>query len=119
VPGGDIFHHVVEVRDATSAPVATLVPTRGGRLELRETGGPVLAFTWREEIELATCWDDKWGLAVFEERSQLDRRALVALPLVCRLMAHNGHPLKTMQKRHPGMYGAGADLVPKLTIRWH
>ena len=73
---------VIEVRDETSAPVARL--TDGS---LRETGGGVVATVSRRPIHLPERWvDDEWILDVSRELPTLDRRALVAVLLVCRTL---------------------------------
>ncbi len=86
VPYGDIFSKDVELRDGTGAPVARM-HSHAGRLDMVETGGPTFAFCWREPCDLGQMVDDAWGLTVFEEPAVLDRRAVVAAPLVCRLLS--------------------------------
>jgi len=73
------------VRDGTGAPVARL-EKRKDRLELVEVGGGVIAQCWRSPLDLGWLVDEQWGLTVLEEPVVLDRRALVAFPLVCRLL---------------------------------
>jgi hypothetical protein len=73
------------VRDGTGAPVARLT-TRKDRLELVETGGGPIAQCWRAPLDLGWMVDEMWGLTVLDEPVVLDRRALVAFPLVCRLL---------------------------------
>jgi hypothetical protein len=73
------------VRDGTGAPVAQL-HERKDRLELVETGGGPIAQCWRAPLDLGWLTDEQWGLTVLEEPVVLDRRALVAFPLVCRLL---------------------------------
>ena len=73
------------VRDGTGAPVAQLHP-RKDRLELVEVGGAAIAQCWRSPLDLGWLIDEMWGLTVLSEPAVLDRRALVAFPLVCRLL---------------------------------
>jgi hypothetical protein len=73
------------VRDGTGAPVARL-HERKDRLELVEVGGGPIAQCWRAPLDLGWLIDEQWGLTVLEEPVVLDRRALVAFPLVCRLL---------------------------------
>jgi hypothetical protein len=73
------------VRDGTGAPIARL-HERKDRLELVEIGGGPIAQCWRSPLDLGWMIDDLWGLTVLEEPAVLDRRALVAFPLVCRLL---------------------------------
>jgi hypothetical protein len=89
-PAGDALAVYVSdepmiVRDGTGAPVARL-RHRSDRLELLETGGDTIAQCWRSEVDLVWMVDDQWGLTVLDEPKALDRRALVAWPLVCRLL---------------------------------
>jgi hypothetical protein len=86
------------VRDGTGAPVARLQPRRD-RLELVEVGGSAIAQCWRSPLELGWMVDELWGLTVLEEPVVLDRRALVAFPLVCRLLWSSG-PRKKQQQDH-------------------
>jgi hypothetical protein len=73
------------VRDGTGAPVARLVEKKD-RLEFVEVRGGPIAQCWRAPIDLGWLVDEMWGLTVLEEPAVLDRRALVAFPLVCRLL---------------------------------
>jgi hypothetical protein len=79
------------VRDGTGAPVARV---RGSRdlLAVVETGGGLIAQCWRSPLYVQWLVDDQWSLTVLEEPKVLDRRALVALPLVCRLLWSRGVP---------------------------
>jgi hypothetical protein len=81
----------VLVRDGTGAPVARLM-RRSDRLELVETGGEVIAQCWRSPVYVQWLVDEQWGLTVLHEPSALDRRALVALPLVSRLLWSRDFP---------------------------
>jgi hypothetical protein len=73
------------VRDGTGAPIARL-HDRKDRLELVEVGGGPIAQCWRSPLDLGWLIDEMWGLTVLAEPAVLDRRALVAFPLVCRLL---------------------------------
>jgi len=73
------------VSDGTGAPVAEL-HHRKDRLELVEVGGGPIAQCWRSPLDLGSMLDELWGLTVLEEPAVLNRRALVAWPLVCRLL---------------------------------
>ena len=80
------------VRDGTGAPVARL-HSRTDRLELVEVGGGPLAQCWRSPLDLGWLVDEQWGLTVLAEPAVLDRRGLVAFPLVCHLL--RGRPPHT------------------------
>jgi hypothetical protein len=73
------------VRDGTGAPIARLLE-RKDRLELVEVGGGAIAQCWRSPLDLGWMIDELWGLTVLDEPLVLNRRALVAFPLVCRLL---------------------------------
>jgi len=73
------------VRDGTGAPVARL-HQRKDRLELVEVGGGPIAQCWRSPLDLGSVIDEMWGLTVLDDPVVLDRRGLVAFPLVCRLL---------------------------------
>jgi hypothetical protein len=77
---------VISVRDETSAPVGRLT---GGdsSLVLTETGGGVVATVERRRVDLPDGWvDDEWVLDATRDLPTLDRRALVAVLLVCRAL---------------------------------
>lgn len=100
-PGGDALAVYVSgdealVRDGTGAPVGRIRSLKD-RLELVETGGVLIAQCWRSEVDLDWVVDDQWGLTVLVEPRILDRRALVAWPLVCRLLWSNDVPRERTQ----------------------
>jgi hypothetical protein len=95
-PGGAplavyVSEETLLVRDGTGAPVAT-VRDGDDLLAVVETGGGLIAQCWRSPLYLQWLVDDQWSLTVLEEPKVLDRRALVALPLVCRLLWSHGVP---------------------------
>jgi hypothetical protein len=69
------------VRDGTSAPVATF-----NDHELVELDGTVLAKCARMPLFVQWLVDDEWTLGVGAEPKVLDRRAVIAFPLICRLL---------------------------------
>ena len=73
------------VRDGTGAPIARLHP-HSDRVELVEVGGGPIAQCWSSPLDLGWMMDEQWGLTVLQEPAALNRRALVACPLVCRLL---------------------------------
>ena len=77
------------IREAASAPVASLRAI-GSRWEIVETGGGSLGLCWREAQLFAEVIDERYGLVVFDRPSLLDRRALLAAPLVCWLRWYPG-----------------------------
>jgi hypothetical protein len=81
----------VVVRDGTGAPVGRLSPSRD-RYQFVETGGDVIGQCWREPVYVQWLVDEQWGLTVLAEPAVLERRALVAMPLVCRLLWSDGYP---------------------------
>jgi hypothetical protein len=87
VSSDGLLEREVVVRDGTSAPVATMRAGADQRLDLFETGGEHIGFCWHEDCDLITVIDDRWGLVVLDTPSGLDRRAIVAAPLVCRLIS--------------------------------
>ena len=102
---GGLLHEDVVVRDDATAPVAEL-RTRRHVHELRELHGLRLA-SCRRTFDPAgnDPHDEVWSVRIEPHADVLDRRALVAAPLVCHLI---GHP-----KRHidPDCTIAGALLV--------
>jgi hypothetical protein len=110
-PGGDALAVYLSgnpfiVRDGTGAPMAQVHP-RPDRFEMVETGGEAIAQCWRSDVDLGWLVDHQWGLTVLEEPRVLDRRGLVAWPLVCRLLWSDGVP-RHKQQQHPGAtVGAG------------
>src|SRR5206468_8634876 len=83
---------------------------RSDRFELLETGGDLIAQCWRSEVDLLWMVDDQWGLTVLEEPKVLDRRALVAWPLVCRLLWSGAPRQKREVAGSPAALGMAADL---------
>ena len=81
----------IVIRDGTGAPVGRVVPWQD-RFQFVETGGDVMAQCWRVPVYVQWLVDDEWGLTVLVEPKVFDRRALVALPLVCRLLWSTGLP---------------------------
>jgi hypothetical protein len=73
------------VRDGASAPVARL-ERKGDGCDLVEADGPVLAKCVRLPVYVQWLVDDEWTLGVLANPTVLDRRAVIALPLVCRLL---------------------------------
>jgi hypothetical protein len=81
----------VEVRDETSAPVATLT-RRLGQYALVETGGGVLAAVASADTELEGWIDDQWSLAPAPRGRRLPLRLLAAVGLVLAAKALLGRP---------------------------
>ena len=86
----------VVVTDPADADRPLATSGSDSRLHLRESGGDVVAVVERRRMELPDCWvDDRWELNVTRELPTLDRRALVAVLLVCRALFSLGpfhHP---------------------------
>jgi hypothetical protein len=99
------------VRDGTGAPVARLHDKKD-RLELVEVGGGPIAQCWRAPLDLGWVIDEQWGLTVLDEPAVLDRRALVAFPLVCRLL-WSQPPHKKEQQTIDGV-DIGVDIAASL-----
>jgi hypothetical protein len=93
--------HGIEVRDGASAPVATM-HRDGDRWPVVETGGDQVALCWPEEL------GDRWGLTVFDRPVTLDRRALVAAPLVAWLLFA---PSAQRLQRRAGQVGGPLQVV--------
>jgi hypothetical protein len=88
VPEGGIVHREVLVREASSAPVATIRADHH-RHVITSADGYEIGYCWREFSSFGSDEDeDVWGLRILEEPDLLDRRALVAMPLVCQLLAY-------------------------------
>jgi hypothetical protein len=86
---GGVLHHDVVVREASSAPVARIRVSHH-RHVITHANGDEIGVCWRAFSAFGNDEDDEvWGLrlAVGAEAELLDRRALVAAPLVCHLMA--------------------------------
>jgi hypothetical protein len=87
VSEGGVLHHNLVVREASSAPVAT-VRVSYHRHVITQADGTEIGYCWRAFSAVGNDEDDEvWGLRVEAEAELLDRRALVAAPLVCHLMA--------------------------------
>jgi hypothetical protein len=89
VSDGGVLHHNVVVREASSAPVATM-RVRHHRHVITHASGAELGWCWRAFSAIGNDEDDEvWGLRLDPDADAelLDRRALVAAPLVCHLMA--------------------------------
>ncbi len=94
VEGGLIHQHVV-VRDDAAAPVAEIETHRRVH-ELRERHGERLAACRRTVDPLGNDVDDEvWSVDIEPHvgAAALDRRVLIAAPLVCHLI---GHPKRTL-----------------------
>lgn len=110
----------IVIREAASAPVATMRPVHG-RWEIVETGGDSLGFCWREAQLFAEVIDERYGLVVFDRPSLLDRRALIATPLVCWLRWYRGsrpRPLSASAERFqrgPGEVGRALEVVLRMS----
>ncbi len=98
------------VRDGTGAPVARLRELKD-RLELVEVGGGAIAQCWRSPLDLGWMIDEQWGLTVLGEPVVLDRRALVAFPLVCRLLWSKPPRQKTSEEQGVGALSIGFDVA--------
>jgi hypothetical protein len=84
---GGLLHRNVLVREAASAPAAT-ISVHHHRHVLTELDGRELGWCWRVFSAVGNDNDDEvWGLKFECEPALLDRRALVAAPLVCHLLA--------------------------------
>ncbi len=79
-----LVHDSVDLRDGTGAPVAGMRWERH-RWELIETGGGEIGFCWSQPKMLGEVVDQDWGLTLFERPDVVDRRGLLAAPVVCRL----------------------------------
>jgi hypothetical protein len=87
VSEGGVLHHNVVVREASSAPVAT-IRVRHHRHVITHANGAEIGYCWRAFVAIGNDEDDEaWGLRLEGDADLLDRRALVAAPLVCHLMA--------------------------------
>lgn len=87
VSEGGLLHHNVVVREAATAPVAT-IQVRHHRHVITHANGDEIGYCWRAFVTIGNDEDDEvWGLQLETDADLLDRRALVAAPLVCHLMA--------------------------------
>lgn len=87
VSEGGVLHREVVVREASSAPVAT-IHVRHHRHVITHANGTQIGYCWRAFSAVGNDEDDElWGLQLEGDAELLDRRALVAAPLVCHLMA--------------------------------
>lgn len=92
----------LQVRDETSAPAATLRPTRrpDDDFELAETGGNVLATCARVDAELDGWIDDQWSLRV---EAELPLRPLAAVALLLAAKVLLGRPSPTPVSEQPSL----------------
>ncbi len=90
------------IRDGTGTPVATMAKSKD-RFNISEVGGGLVGQCWREPLDLPSLVDDQWGLTVLDEPAVLDRRALVACPLVCRLLWSPPPRRKDPNQPDPGL----------------
>ena len=99
------------VRDGTGAPVARL-QTKKDRIELEEVGGGPIVQCWRSPLDLGWLIDEQWGLTVLSEPAVLNRRALVAFPLVCHLLW--GQPPRKKDQESVGGVDIGFDIATSI-----
>jgi hypothetical protein len=86
---GGLVHQHVLVRDDAAAPVAEM-DTHHRVHELRERDGDLLAACRRTVDPLGNDVDDEvWSVDIEAHAGALDRRVLVAAPLVCHLISHS------------------------------
>jgi len=96
----------IDVRDETSAPVASLV-RRAERFQLVETGGGVLAEVGSIEAEVDGWVDDQWWLQPGLDGRKLPLRPLAAVALVLAakvLLGRQSPPRATAAKGEPHEY---------------
>ena len=85
---GGLLHEHVIVRDDAAAPVAEIATDHRVH-ELRERHGDLLATCRRTADWAGNDPDDEvWGVQIAPHEGDLDRRVLVAAPLVCHLVGH-------------------------------
>ena len=80
-----LVHPVIDVRDETSAPVATLRTSRdwsGSGLDLVRTGGTVVARVGNVDVETDGWVDDEWSLRPIAGAGDLPLRPLAAVALL-------------------------------------
>jgi hypothetical protein len=83
-----VLHREIVVREASSAPVAT-IRVAHHRHVITHADGYEIGWCWRAFSAIGNDDDDEvWGLRLTEDAGLLDRRALVAAPLICHLTAH-------------------------------
>lgn len=87
VSEGGALHRDVVVREASSAPVASIHVSHH-RHVITSASGVELGYCWRAFSAIGNDENDEvWGLVLEAEGDLLDRRAIVAAPLICHLMA--------------------------------
>lgn len=87
VAEGGVLHHNVVVREASSAPVAT-IRVHHHRHVITHADGTEVGYCWRAFSAIGNDENDEvWALRLEDDADLLDRRALIATPLVCHLMA--------------------------------
>ena len=105
VSEGGLIHRNVTVREAASAPAAT-IRVEHHRHVLAEPDGRELGCCWRAFSAVGNDDDDEvWGLQIENQPVLLDRRVLVAAPLVCHLTA--------FPKRH---FDAGGEIALLMVV---
>ena len=87
LPEDSLLHHNLVVREGSSAPVAT-VRVHHHRHVITDADGTEIGYCWRAFSAVGNDEDDEvWALRVEADPGLLDRRAIVAAPLICHLVA--------------------------------
>lgn len=89
----------MEVRDATSAPVASLRPVRDGD-ELGETGGGALATCKVVDVEHGGWIDDEWSLQVGAGALPLKPLGAVAMVRSAKVIFGRAAPSRAPTEHH-------------------
>jgi hypothetical protein len=95
LPRPGMVHPAIDVRDETSAPVATLCAARdwaGHGFDLVRTGGLVVARVGQVDVENDGWVDDEWSLRPIVAAGDLPLRPLAAVALVLAAKVLLGRP---------------------------
>jgi hypothetical protein len=108
---GDPMGFALHVRDETSAPVATLRPSRrrGGAYQLVETGGGVLAVCHTADVIQNGYVDDQWTLQVKAELP-LQTLGAVGILLAAKVLLGRASPTPVTEAHEP--WGVDDDEAP-------
>lgn len=108
-----LVNPAIDVRDETSAPVATLRPSRdwaGHGFDLVRTGGPVVARMGQVDVVNDDWVDDEWSLRPIVDTGELPLQPLAAVALVLAAKVLMGRPAPShLERRQRQLWESSED----------